>query len=103
RRFRLAPLIAAALAAPVAGSAQMATPDSGGYVTRLGTDTLAIERFVRTPQRVQAEVLLRIPTTTRTTYVMELAPDGTMRRLESQTFDSGKPESGPARTQVIER
>ena len=102
-RCRLAPLIVAALVTPIAGSAQATAPDSGGYVTRLGTDTLAIERFVRTPQRVQAEVLLRIPTTTRTTYVMELAPDGTMRRLESQTFDPGQPGTEPVRAQVIER
>lgn len=90
------------LALPTALASQ-AAPDSAGYVTRLGIDTLAIERFVRTPTRVEAEVLLRIPTTTRTTYVMTLAPDGTMERLESKTYDPGRPSSEPIRTQVIER
>jgi hypothetical protein len=84
-------------------AAAQSAPDSAGYVTRLGTDTLAIERFVRTPQRVEAEVLLRIPTTTRTTYVMDLAPDGTMRRLESATYDPKTPGAEPVRHEVIER
>jgi hypothetical protein len=87
-------------AAPVGLHAQA---DSAGYVTRLGTDTLAIERFVRTPQRVEAEVLLRIPSTTRTTYVMELGSDGTMRRLESHTYDPKQAGVEPVRHSIVER
>jgi hypothetical protein len=105
RRFSSTSLltIAAITAMPLVSSAQAPAPDSAGYVTRLGTDTLAIERFVLTPERVEAEVLLRIPTTKRTTYVLELAPVGTMRRFESITYDPGKPEAEPERHQVIER
>ncbi|HSJ62662.1 MAG TPA: DUF2911 domain-containing protein [Gemmatimonadaceae bacterium] len=87
-------------AAPVGVHAQT---DSAGYITRLGTDTLAIERFVRTPERVEAEVLLRIPSTTRTTYVMELGSDGTLRRLESHTFDPKQAGSEPVRRSIVER
>jgi hypothetical protein len=55
-RWFFAPLVspvplrmtAAAAIAPLAASAQGTAPDSAGYFTRLGTDTLAIERFVRT-------------------------------------------------------
>jgi hypothetical protein len=94
-------LAAAALAAVPAAVAAQA--DSAAYVTRLGTDTLAVERFVRTPSRVEAEVLLRIPSTTRTTYVMDLAADGTMRRLESATYDPKRPDAGPVRRETVER
>ena len=103
-RFTRAPLAAlacAALLAPAAGA--QAVPDSAAYVTRLGTDTLAIERFVRTPERVEAEVLLRIPSTVRTTYVMDLAADGSMRRLESTTFDPKTPSAEPVRREIVER
>jgi hypothetical protein len=96
RMFAIAALMSAPLAVP-------AQADSAGYVTRLGTDTLAIERFVRTPTRLDAEVLLRIPATTRTTYSMELGPDGTMRRLESLTYDPRRSATEPVRREVIER
>ena len=96
----VAGVAATALSSPTALAAQA---DSAGYVTRLGTDTLAIERFVRTAGRIEAEVLLRIPSTTRTTYVMELGPDGSMRRLESATYDPKRPGGDPVRREVIER
>lgn len=104
-RVRLVLLLAltAATGGFMSAAAQANSPDSAGYVTRLGVDTLAIERFVRTADRIEAEVLLRIPATTRTTYVMELAPDGTMRRLESSTYDPAKPGAEPIRRQIVER
>ena len=61
--------------------------DSAVFVTRLGSDTLVVERMVRTPSRVVAEVLMRTPVTTRTRWVMELAPDGRMTRLASEALD----------------
>jgi hypothetical protein len=59
--------------------------DSASLVTRLGADTLAVERFSRAGQRVEAEVVLRVPRTTRTRYVLELSPANELQRLESVT------------------
>ena len=84
-------MTAAASSAPLAASAQATAPDSAASVTRLGTDTLAVERFVRTPQRVEDD------------HGNHVAPDGSMRRFESRTFDPGKPGSEPIRTQMIAR
>src|SRR5688572_4735114 len=67
-------LLPAAFVAPLAelpAQAAGAAPDSGAFVTRLGSDTLVVERFVRTPRRVEADVVVRVPTTTRTRYVVE--------------------------------
>lgn len=65
--------------------AQQAPPDSASFVTRLGSDTLVVERFVyRSPTRIEAEVLLRVPRTTRTRYVLELSPAGELARFEAQ-------------------
>lgn len=58
--------------------------DSAVFVTRLGVDTVAIERVVYMPRRVEADVLLRVPMTTRTRYVLDLSQAGQLTRLESQ-------------------
>ena len=94
---RLCPaLLAALFASPAA-----AQVDSAGLVTVLGRDTLALERWVRTPQRVTAEAVLRSPRTTVRRYVLDLAPDGTMRRFEERVFDPANP-AAPVRTEVVE-
>ena len=42
-------------------SAQDADPNNAAFVTLLGNDTLAVEQFVRTPTRMEADVVLRTP------------------------------------------
>jgi len=88
-------LAAVALAAPAPltaqGGASGTRPDSASLVTRLGNDTLAVERFVRTGNRIEAEVVLRSPTVTRTHYTLELTPGGGIARLEGVRLD---PRSG---------
>jgi hypothetical protein len=62
----------ALLALPDLASAQL--PDSAAFVTRLGRDTLVVERFVRTAGRIEADVLMRAPTTSRNRYSLDLTP-----------------------------
>ena len=57
----------------------------------LGNDTLAVERVVRTPGRVEAEVLLRTPQSSVTRYVLELDQAGNLRRYEATTRRPGLP------------
>ena len=52
--------------------------DSGAFVTRLGNDTLAIERFVRTADSAWGEVVTRAPQTSRVRYVARLDRAGTV-------------------------
>jgi Protein of unknown function (DUF2911) len=68
------PLLLALLlgAAPLGAQAV----DSGAFVTRLGKDTIAIERFVRTRDSVWGEVVTRAPRTTRARYVARLDRNG---------------------------
>jgi hypothetical protein len=95
----LYPALAAALftAAPAAAQA-----DSAALLTVLGRDTLALERWVRTPERVTAEAVVRSPRTTYRRYVLDLAPDGRMRRFEERTFDPANTAGAPVRTDVYE-
>jgi hypothetical protein len=76
--------------------------DSAAFVTRLGVDTVAVERVVYAPRRVEADVLLRVPATTRTRYVLELSPAGELARLEAVTTNSRAAEA-PARREVVTR
>jgi hypothetical protein len=70
--------------------------DSASFVTRLGSDTLVVERFVRARNRLEAEVVMRVPATNRIRYVLELSPAGDLTRLEMVA-------SSPARREVITR
>ncbi|HEX8696774.1 MAG TPA: DUF2911 domain-containing protein [Longimicrobium sp.] len=91
-----------AAAAPARAAAQQAA-DSAALVTVLGADTLALERWVRAGDRVTADVVVRSPRTTLRRYLLELGPDGAMRRFEERTFDPAAPERGPLRTERLER
>lgn len=81
----LAALFAAAPSAIAQSGDQ--SPDSTAFVTRLGKDTLAVEHVVRTGNAVEADVLLRTPSTTRTRYRMEFAADGAPVRWTSTSVD----------------
>jgi Protein of unknown function (DUF2911) len=50
--------------------------DSGAFVTRLGSDTIAVERFVRTADSVWGEVVVREPEAARERYVARLDKKG---------------------------
>ena len=84
--------------------AQRTSPlDSAVFVTRLGSDTLVVERVVRSTQRVEAEVAMRVPRTTRTVYVLQLSPSGMLERMEATTFDTTGGGATPARREIITR
>jgi hypothetical protein len=77
-------------------------PDSAAFVTRLGVDTIAVERFVRTPTMVTAEVVLRVPRTTLQRYTLELDTRGEMRRYESYVYEAAAGmASTPVRHDVV--
>ena len=75
-------------------------PDSAAFVTRLGADTLVVERVITWPERVEAEVMIRTPRTELRTYALERAPDGSMRRMEAVTYDPADLER-PVRTDIL--
>lgn len=98
--FASALLALAPTLAPAPAAAQQA--DSAALVTVLGSDTLALERWVRAGNRVTADVAVRSPRTTLRRYVLELGDDGAMRSFEERTFDPAAPERGPLRTERVE-
>jgi len=72
---------------------------SGQFIVRLGTDTLAIEQYTRTPGRLQGEQVLRSPRTVHRLYSATFGPGGAIARFELVTHNvSGAP--GPAETKA---
>ena len=101
-RWLLAGAVAALL--PATASAQRASAmDSAVFVTRLGSDTLVVERVVRSPRGVEADVAMRVPRTTRTRYVLDLSPSGNLERMEAVTFDTTGGGKTPIRRQLVTR
>ena len=77
-------------------------PDSAALVTTLGHDTLAVERLVSLPGRVEVEVLLRTPTTTYRTYVLERGLNGNTRRVTAEVRPADDWGGEPTTRQVFE-
>jgi hypothetical protein len=85
----------AALVLPATLSAQ-----TGQFVVRLGTDTLAIEQYTRTPDGLQGEQVLRAPRTVHRLYHATFGPGGAIAHFELVTHNvSGEP--GPAETRAV--
>ncbi|HYL22388.1 MAG TPA: DUF2911 domain-containing protein [Gemmatimonadales bacterium] len=87
-------LLLAALLAPAALPGQ-----TGQFVVRLGRDTLAIEQYTRTADRLQGEQVIRSPRTVHRIYTVNFGPGGVAQRFELVTHNvSGAP--GPAETKA---
>ena len=89
---QLCSLLVAGLVAPGALAAQ-----SGQFVVLLGRDTLAIEKYTRTADRLEGEQVIRSPRTVHRIYTVTFGPGGVTQRFELVTHNvSGAP--GPAET-----
>jgi len=98
QRLVAAALLLAASVLPAAGQAR----DSAALVTVLGSDTVALERWVRTGNRWEAAAVVRSPSTSFRRYTLELAPSGSMRRFEERWYDAPSLSSPPRRIDVVE-
>jgi hypothetical protein len=65
----------------------------GGFVTQLGKDTIAIERFVRTSDSVVGEMITRSPTTARYSYVARLDRNGAVATYTALFYQGFLPGS----------
>ena len=67
----------------------MVVQDSGAFVVRLGTDTLALEQYTRSATQLQGQYVIRTPRSLHRIYTLDLNPDGTVRRLQLVTHNIG--------------
>ena len=99
RRASATAALVLVLAAPLAGQG---SSENAGFLWRLGTDTLHIERVTRRGPRLSGIHLTRVPETIVREWTAELGPDGSVRRFE-QTVRRGSGEVLSGRTMVFAR
>jgi hypothetical protein len=95
-------LLAVATCVPVVLGAQQQRAVETGFLWRLGTDTLHIERVTRSGARLSGIHLTRVPETIVREWSAELGPDGGVRRFE-QTVRRGSGEVLAGRTMAFAR
>jgi len=81
-------------------SAQAAA-DSGTFLVLRGRDTVATERFVRTPTKLEGTLSIRNDKRTSERYAAVLAPDGSVPLIEV-TVQEGA-DSGTSRPRIVQR
>ena len=84
------------VALPAAALAQ-AAPEHGGFIVRMGSDTLAVERFTRSATQLEGEVVSMVPMARAVRYTASLNPDATVSRFEI-TGEPAAPAPGGLRT-----
>lgn len=73
-------LVAAALTLSVSSLAAQNSV-SGAFVTRLGTDTVAVERYTRSADKLVGDMLLKSPNARVYHYVADLTPSGAIKAI----------------------
>ncbi|HET9727594.1 MAG TPA: hypothetical protein VFP28_11810 [Gemmatimonadales bacterium] len=98
-RSLLAVLALAVGALPCA--AQSAAPDSGTFVIRHASDTVALEHFSRTATSLEGTLAMRDHKGTAQRYQAVVAPDASVALIEVTVQE--QPDSGQKRARVIQR
>jgi Protein of unknown function (DUF2911) len=89
---------AAVLSAAQSVAAQTTAP--AFIVTRLGTDTVGIERYTRTTSKLEGDLVLRYPRVRTFHYVADLGPRGEIRSMTTTVRRPGTDASGPPLAEV---
>jgi hypothetical protein len=75
--------------------AGQAKPEPAAFITRLGNDTIAVERYSRSADKLVGDLLVRSPRTRIIHYEATLGRDGTVERYESSVHLPGNPNAPP--------
>ena len=97
RKTVLTLLAALLLPAALPGAALSQSPEQGGFITRMGSDTLAVERFTRSGGQLEGEVVSLVPMARTVKYKATLNPDATISRFEV-TGEPAEPSASGLRT-----
>jgi len=95
-RHLLGALIALAILPVPSAALRAQRADSAAFIVRLGRDTTAVERYVRTADRIEAVGLSRSPRTTVRRYTAWLTPDGGVARYALGREAEALSEATPA-------
>ncbi|MDP9204084.1 MAG: DUF2911 domain-containing protein, partial [Gemmatimonadota bacterium] len=87
---------AAAFVFLTASSLAAQSPERAYIVTRLGVDTVAIERYTRSSGKIEGDLVLRYPRTRTFHYVAELGPRGEVKAMTTTVRRPGTDPAAPA-------
>src|SRR5216117_2456430 len=86
-------------AAPLAAQA----PASAYIVTRLGVDTVAIERYTRSKDKLEGDLVVRYPRVRTYHYVADLGSRGEIKSITTTIRRPGTDPNVPPAMQLVER
>src|ERR1051325_7098944 len=90
-------LAAVLLIAPVVAAAQ-----SPSYIiTRLGTDTVAVERYTRSATKLEGDLVLRYPRVRMLHYVADLAPNGAIKSMTTTVVRAPAASGAPPTLRMV--
>jgi hypothetical protein len=78
-----------------AGALGAQTPSTAYLVTRLGVDTVGIERYTRTGNKLEGDLVLRYPRVRTFHYLADLGPRGEITSLSTVVTRPGTPAGAP--------
>jgi hypothetical protein len=83
-----------------AGLSAQSKTETAGLLVRLGNDTIAAERFTRSPGRLEGDLVALVPRPRLVHYVATLNAKGVVTRLESssQPYAAGSPKQSAVAT-----
>jgi hypothetical protein len=80
-----------------------ARADQGGFIVRLGTDTLAVEQYARTSAKLESELALRVPYARTVHYFAALDSAGHVARFDLTMRPLATGVGSPARGTIVFR
>lgn len=86
-RNTLVAVLVASFTSPIHG--QSSPGERASFVTVLGRDTVAIESFVRTANRIDGDMVIRVPATVRQRYTVDRGADGRFTKSVVETIPLG--------------
>src|SRR5258706_15933568 len=95
-------IAAAAVMFLSAGPLAAQTPTAAYIVTRLGVDTVAIERYTRTPSKLEGDVVVRNPRVQTFHYVADLGARGQLKNFHLTVLRAGTEPSALPRFEVVD-
>lgn len=106
-RFRIVPLVLLPAAFLLGACeepdarASFAGSDEGAFVIRLGTDTVAVERFRLSPEGMEVLTVTRSPRTLHREAALSFDEEGGLARYETRTVDPADPDASPMQRTVL--
>ena len=95
-------IAAAAVTFLTAGPLAAQAPAAAYIVTRLGVDTVAIERYTRSPSKLEGDVVVRNPRVQTFHYIADLGDRGQLKSFHLTARRADADPSAPPRLQVVD-